>query len=86
MAICAPTLDLIFFSAHLPKACEPPDALINATIIPRIMRNKKIPALSLIAEIIPSLIMVLMVSTGLKPATNNAPITIPTKVMNKLLW
>ena len=78
----------MFFSAQRPNAAEPPDLLINATIIPSKTRNKKIPAVSEIAEIRPSLMMVSIVfaKNGLipeglvgKPTTNMAPIKTPAK-------
>ena len=67
----------MFFSAQRPKAAEPPEALIRATMMPSSTRNRKMPALPAMASIMPLLMMVSSVSTGAKLDWNSAPTRMP---------
>ena len=72
-----PARPLTCFAAHLPKADAAPVEFTSATMMPRITRNMKMPALSEMAGVKPSVIIVSSVVTGLKPATNRAPTSMP---------
>ena len=75
----APTLVLIFFCAQFPKALEAPDLLTKATMVPRITRNTRIPALSATAVLMESTVTMSKVVLKLQPAAIAAPRTIPIK-------
>ena len=79
VASIAPTRVLMFFSAQRPKAALPPARLTSATMMPSSTRNRKMPALSPIAAMRPSLTTVSSVATGLKFDTNSAPSSTPAK-------
>ena len=61
------------------EAAEPPVALTSATITPRITRKRKMPALSAMAAVRPSLMMVSSAPMGLKSVASRAPTTMPMK-------
>ena len=77
VANSVPARLLTCFAAHFPKAAAAPVEFTSATMIPRITRNMKMPALSEIAGVKPSVIIASRVPTGLKPATNSAPTSMP---------
>ena len=79
VASCAPTRVWMFFSAQRPKAALPPAKLTSATMMPSRTRKRKMPALSAIAAMMPSLTIMSIVATGAKPQAKSAPITTPIK-------
>ena len=79
VASCAPTRVWMFFSAQRPNAALPPARLTSATIMPSSTRKRKMPALSAMAAMMPSLTIISSVATGEKLQANSAPITTPIK-------
>ena len=77
VASIAPARVLICAFAQRPKAADPPVLLIKATIMPRITRKIKIPALEETAPINHSFIMTSIVFRGLKEVASKPPTRIP---------
>ena len=77
VANCAPAWVLMCVSAQRPKAAEPPAAFTSATMIPSRTRKRKMPALSAIAAMRPSLTTASSAATGAKFVVNSAPTTTP---------